>query len=138
MSDINPPGTLFLGLVEELMDILKNPHNSNVEVVIASYEVDQEGKTKMIDGKDSIAMRAFEIGGMNREVQETLRAEIDAGPITHLMIPWRAGSPDGSGKPGIARFVSPSKQKTGTLSDFDHVEKSIFAAYLQRQTKRKK
>ena len=53
MSEINPPGTLFLGVIDELMDVLNDSNNSHVEVVIASHEVNANGKIKSINGKDS-------------------------------------------------------------------------------------
>ena len=34
MTEINPAGTLFLGLIEELMDLLAKPDVSRIEVVM--------------------------------------------------------------------------------------------------------
>jgi hypothetical protein len=69
MAEVNPAGTMFLGLVDELMDLVKNADVSRIEVVMAGYELDRDGEKKLINGKHSIAQRAFKIRGMNKDVQ---------------------------------------------------------------------
>lgn len=113
MAQVNPPGTMFLGLIEELMDLLKKPEVSRVQVVMASYELDQHDENKLVDGKHSVALRGFVIRGMNKEVQENLREQFEAGPITHLMIFWIERFQN-ENKVGILRFDPVTKKKGNT------------------------
>jgi hypothetical protein len=130
MSEINPAGTMFLGLVGELMDLVKNPNATRIEVVMAGYELDDLGVNKLVGGKHSIAIRAFAINGMNKEVQEKLREQFDAGSITHLMVLWVR-----PGGMGMAKFDPSTNQKTAAgIAGCDDVEKSMISGYLHRQT----
>ena len=135
MAEANPAGTMFLGLVDELMDLVKNSDVSRLEVVMAGYELDKDGEKKLISGKHSIAQRAFKIRGMNKDVQEKLREQFDAGPINYLMILWMERFQNES-KMGILTFdpVTRQKRERGAF-DYDNVEKSAISDYLQRQTK---
>jgi hypothetical protein len=45
---------------------------------MGSYELDEQGKDKLIDGQLSVALRGVVVRGMNKAVQEELRKEIDA------------------------------------------------------------
>jgi hypothetical protein len=128
MSEANPPGTVFVVLIGELLDLVRNPDIAKISVVIGSYELDHKGANKMVNGKASVALRSFEIGGMNEEVQEKLRAEIEAGPIGHLMVLWI----DRFKGLGFARFDPVTDRKSASMSDLDNVEKSMIADYLQR------
>ena len=93
----NPKGTVFVELIAELMDLLKNPNVSRIEVVMANYELDDNGQRKVDGGKEVVAIRPFIVRGMDKEVQDELRKELDSGPITLLMILWidrtKAGVP---------------------------------------------
>ena len=44
--ETNPKGTVFVELIAELMDLLKNPNVSRIEVVMANYELDDNGQRK--------------------------------------------------------------------------------------------
>jgi len=135
MTAINPPGTMFLGLIEELMDLVKNPAVSRIEVLMANYELDERGEKKMVDGKHSIAKCAFAIRGMNKEVQDKLRQQFEAALISHLMILWMEQFQN-ERKMGIASFNPVTKKKAVRPSDYDAVEKSMISDYLQGQTKK--
>jgi hypothetical protein len=134
MTQFNPPGTMFLGLIEELMDLLKKPEVSRIEVVMASYEHNQNGENKLLDGKHSVALRGFVIRGMNKEVQEKLREQFEAEPITHLVIFWIERFQN-ENKVGILRFDPVTKKKAIHNSPLDEVEKNALSDYVQRQTK---
>ena len=130
MSEVNPAGTVFVVLIGELLDLVKNPNISRVNVVIGSYELDDKGQQKMVDGKNSVTLRIFDIAGIDDDTREKLRAEIDGGPISHVMILWI----DRSKGVGVSRFDPVTHRASGGVSDFDNVEKMIFSGYLQRQT----
>jgi|ERR1700723_636725 len=134
VSEINPGGTAFLGVIDELIDLLRNPSVSRIEVVIASYELNDDGEHKMTGGKDSVAMRPIAISGMSREVQESLRTEINAAPILHLMILWidRAHPPM-----GVITFNAVGSKGADGIPNYTHIEKSIIADYLRRQVQSK-
>jgi hypothetical protein len=134
MAGINPEGTMFLGLIDSLIDVVKDPAISRIEVIMSSYELDGDGKKKLVSGKHSIAQRAFVIRGMNKEVQDKLREQFDASPIISLMILWMERFQN-ENKMGVLTFDPATKQKTHRVSDYDDVEKSVIANYLQRQAK---
>jgi hypothetical protein len=81
MTQVNPAGTAFLELIDMLIDLTKDPAVSNIEVVMGSYEVDEQGKDKLIDGQLSVEMRPMIVRGMNKAVQEELRKEMYARPL---------------------------------------------------------
>jgi hypothetical protein len=134
MAQGNQPGTMFLGLIEEVMDLLKDPDVSRIEVIMASYDLDEHSEKKLVGGKHSVAKRAFVIRGMNKDVQDKLREQFDAGPITHLMILWMERFQNES-KMGILTFDPVTKQKAARVTDYDAVVKSAISDYLQRQTR---
>jgi hypothetical protein len=136
MADVNPAGTAFLGLIEALIDLKNDPKVSNLEVVMGSYEVDEQGKDKLINGQLSVALRGMKVREMNKEVQEELRRQIDAAPLAYLMIIWTDRSRKESPW-GIMTFDPATKQqKPGGIAGLDKVEKSAIADYLQRAAKR--
>jgi hypothetical protein len=106
MSKTNPAGTMFVGLIEELMDVLKDPSNSSVEVIMASFDSNATGDEKLVDGKLPVSIRAFEISGIDKNVRDSLRAEYDAAPLALLMIVYTTKTSKGSGVRS-ARFAEP-------------------------------
>jgi len=136
MSHANPAGTAFLALIEALIDLKNDPNVSNIEVVMGSYEVDEHGKDKLVDGQLSVALRSMIVRGMNQDVREELRKQVEVGPLAYLMILWT----DQSGKEsplGIMTFDPVTKQQNhGGVAGLDKVQKSAIADYLQRATKR--
>lgn len=133
MGEVHPAGTEFLGLIDALIDLTKDPNVSNIEVVMGSYEGDEQGKDKLIDGQLSVALRSFIVRGMNKDVQEQLRKQIEAGPLSYLMILWTDRSAKGL---GILTFDPETKQRKPGVAGLDKVQKSAVSDYLQRQTKR--
>jgi hypothetical protein len=136
MSELNPAGTLFVGLVGELMDLLANPNVSRIEVVMASYELDGHGQRKIEDGKEVVAIRPFIVRGMDKEVQTELRKEFDSGPINLLMVLW-IDRTQASVPVGMLFFDAAGKKRTPGIGGMDHLEKTVMADYLSRQVKKK-
>jgi hypothetical protein len=134
MSKVNPAGNMFLDLIEELMGLLKNANASKIKVVMASYERDEHGKNKVVSGKHSIATRGFEITGMDKEVQENLRTEYEAGPLTNLMILWMERCPD-ENKLRIVRFGPDTKPTSPGGPVYDAVEQDAISHYLRKPAK---
>jgi hypothetical protein len=135
MGEVHPAGTAFLGLIDALIDLTKDPSVSNIEVVMGSYEVDEQGKDKLIDGQLSVALRGVLVRGMNQAVQEELRKQIEAGPLSYLMILWTERS--ARGPLGIMIFDPVTKEhREPGVAGLDKVQKSAIADYLQRATKR--
>ena len=133
--ETNPKGTIFVELIAELMDLLKNPNVSRIEVVMANYELDDNGQRKVDGGKEVVAIRPFIVRAMDKDVQDELRKELDSGPITLLMILWidrtKAGVPLGM----FFFDAAAGKKRTPGIDGMDHLEKSVMADYLNRQIK---
>src|ERR1700722_18148628 len=133
----NPKGTIFVELVASLMDLLANPKVSRIEIVIGEYQLDENGKPKLENGKEAVTTRAIAISGMDAEVQEKLRAEIDQGPITLLMVLWM--DPTREGAPfGMQFFNDVGKRRSPGIDGMDHLEKTVMADYLNRQVRAQK
>jgi hypothetical protein len=136
MSEVNPAGTMFVGLIGELMDLVKNPNVLRIEAVMASYELDDHGQRKVEGGKEVVAIRPFVVRGMNKSVQDELRREFDSGPITLLMVLWmdrtRTDVPV-----GMLFFDTAGKKRLPGIAGMDHLEKTVMADYLNRQVKKK-
>jgi hypothetical protein len=132
--ETNPKGTVFVELIAELMDLLKDPNVSRIEVVMANYELDDKGQKEVDGGKDVVAIRPFIVRGMDIEVQDELRKELDSRPITLLVILWidrtRAGVPL-----GMFFFDAAGKKRMPGIDGMDHLEKSVMEDYLNRQVK---
>jgi len=129
----NPKGTMFVELIPKLMDLLKDPNVSRIEVVMASYELDDNGQRKMEGGKEVIAIRPFIVSGMDKKVQDELRKEYESGPITLLMILWMDRTR--AGMPGMFFFDPADRKRTHGIGGMDHLEKTAMADYLNRQVK---
>jgi len=131
----NPKGTVFVGLIAKLIDLLKNPNVSRIEVVMANYEFDDSGQRKVDGGKEVVAIRPFIVTSTDKEVQDALRKEFESGPITLLMILWidrtKVGVPL-----GMFFFDPADKKRAPGIDGMDHLEKSVMADYLNRQVKK--
>ena len=125
---------MFLGLVDSLIDLVKDPTVSSIEVIMSNYELGGNGEKKLVNGKVSITERSFVIRGMNKDVQEKLREQFFAAPITSLMILWMERF-EKENKMGIITFDPATKQKVDRVSNYDAAEKSAISNYLKRQTK---
>jgi hypothetical protein len=72
-----PAGTQFLGLVDSLIDLFKQPGISEVDVVFINYKVDAKGERIVEGGMNVEEIRAVGIRAINKEVQEELRKQWD-------------------------------------------------------------
>jgi hypothetical protein len=102
---------------------------------MGSYELDEQGKEKLVDGQHSVALRPFIVRGMNKDVQEQLRQQIEAGPLAYLMILWTERFAK-ENKLGVLTLDPETKQQTSGMGSLDKVQKFAISDYLQRQTKR--
>jgi hypothetical protein len=132
MTQVNSAGVVSPGLVETLIDLLKKPNASRIEVGMARYRLDAQGlKIIMEDGKHSIAVRSLEVKDMNSDTQEKLRRELEAVPISCLMILWMEGIGKES-KLGAATFDPKSHSRKARASTLDEVERYTITDYIQR------
>jgi hypothetical protein len=120
MTEINPEGTIFLGLVDVLIDLFKRPEVSRVEVAMGS--IDENTHELLIAG---MTLRAI-----NKEAQEGLRKAIDAKPHCCLMVIW------------TERFANENKLGEYHFEfDFSNAaleeefRKGVRSSYLQRAVK---
>jgi hypothetical protein len=132
MSQVNPAGSATLGLIETLIDLVKNPDVSRIEVAMARYRLDAQGmKIMMEDGKHSIAIRSLEVKDMDTDTQEKLRRELEAVPISCLMVLWMQGTGKDS-KLGAATFDPETQSRKARASTLDEVDRFAISDYIQR------
>lgn len=125
-------GAATLGLVETLIDLVKNPEASRIEVAMARYRLDEQGlKIMMEDGKHSIAIRSLEVKDMGTDTQEKLRRELEAVPISCLMVLWMQGFAKES-KLGAATFDPITKKRKARVATLDEIERFSISDYIQR------
>ncbi len=98
---------------------------------MASPELDEQGGEKLVNGKLSIVKRAFVIRGMDKNVQDRLREQYDALPISHLLILWMERF-EKENKLGFFAINPETKAKIVSGTDYDAVEKSVISDYLNR------
>ena len=135
VTGINPEGAAFLGLIDTLIDLVRNPAVSRIEVIMSSFALDERGEKKLMSGKASILERSFVVRHVNKDVREKLREQLDAGPVTCLMILWMERFENGN-KMGIQTFDPAIQRKRDHAADYDDVEKSAISGYLHRLTKK--
>jgi hypothetical protein len=84
---INPAGTMYLGLIDMLIDLFKGSGVSNVEVNFISYRMDDKGQILLEDGQDVVEIRPFAIGGLSTKIREELKKEYDStGHLISLIV----------------------------------------------------
>ena len=131
MSQVNPAGAATLGLVETLIDLVKKPDASRIEVAMGSYHLDAQGLKIREAGKHSIALRSFEVKDMDNDTQEQLRQQIEAGPVSCLMILWMEGVGQES-KLGAATFDPVTNHRKARVATLDEIERFTISDYIQR------
>jgi hypothetical protein len=125
-------GATTHGLIETLIDLVKNPAASRIEVAMARYRLDAQGlKITLDDGTHSIAIRSLEVKDMDTNTQEKLRRELEAVPISCLMVLWMQGIGK-DGKLGAATFDPKTNNRKARAATLDEVEKFALADYIQR------
>jgi hypothetical protein len=131
MSQVNPAGAASLGLIETLIDLLQKPDSSRIEVAMARYRLDPQGMKIMDDAGHSIAIRSFEVKEMSSDTQAKLRRELEAVPLSCLMVLWMAGIGKDS-KLGAATFDTKSFARKARASTLDEVDRFVIKDYIQR------
>ena len=132
MADRNTAGTLFLDLIDQLIDVAKNPVASRIEVVMGRYELDSQGKELLVDGQHSVAPRSVIVTVLDKDVLEQLRQQVDAGPLACLMILWIEQSANEK-RLGVLAFDPVTSQTRVGMAGLDKVQQSAVSDYLQRQ-----
>jgi len=131
---INPAGTMYLGLIDMLIDLFKGSGVSNVEVNFISYRMDDKGQILLEDGQDVVEIRPFAIGGLSTKIREELKKEYDStGHLISLIVFWsdRALPPPGL---GLLKLGTP-RGNGSKVSDLTPIEKQALGDYLNRLTK---
>jgi hypothetical protein len=128
-----PAGTQFLGLVDSLIDLFKDPDVSNVDVVFINYKTDDKGERVVEDGMHVAEIRAVGIRAINVEVQEELRKMWDLPTFLGLLVLWLHQK---NKKLGILKFhpmiPGPNAPKAEAFAGW---EKTAIAAYAERNKK---
>jgi len=98
---------------------------------MGSYHLDAQGLKVREGGKHSIALRSFEVKDMDSDTQEQLRQQIEAGPVSCLMILWMEGFGQES-KLGAATFDPITNNRKARAATLDEVERFTISDYIQR------
>jgi hypothetical protein len=128
----NPAGTMYLGLIDMLIDLFKQKV-SDVQVVFISYKLNDRGEIVMEGGKDVVELRPIAITGLSSEIRDELKRQYDTtGHLISLLVFWRDGSMP---PPGIGTFrFGPPRSNQG-LQNCNPAEKQALSDYLNRITK---
>jgi hypothetical protein len=99
---------------------------------MARYRLDAQGlKITLDDGTHSIAIRSLEVKDIDTGIQEKLRRELEAVPISCLMVLWMQGIGK-DGKLGAATFDPKTNNRKARAATLDEVEKFALSDYIQR------
>ena len=131
---IQPSGTQFLGLIDSLIDIFKEPGISDVEVHFTALKLDDKGERIVEDGQHVAQTRLIGIRAINDEVKEKLREVYEAPePLISLMVLWMRSAATGK-KMGMLKFhpVRPG-QPTPKKADYETWEKLAISDYVRRR-----
>ena len=72
--------------------------------------MDAAGQKKLVEGKNPVSIRSFEVENVDKAVQTGLRTEFEAVPLTLVMIAYTSQTAKGS-EVRTARFAAPSDKK---------------------------
>src|SRR5439155_7665096 len=112
---IHPPGTQFSGLTEELHHLLEDSKCTNIEVILLSNKLDDQGE-KILDGGMYVAeIRSIGIRGLDDVTYQPLKQEYERLPLLSMLVLWTRY---GAGKLGIMRFLAVPKNEPAP----DHVD----------------
>jgi hypothetical protein len=131
---LQPAGTQFLGLIDSLIDIFKEPEVSDVEVVFTSLKVDEKGEAIVEDGQNIAEIRPIGIRLLNDVVKEELRKAYEARPLRSLLVLWMRRDGPNKRKMGKLKFqpVEPGKLPPKTVID-EPQDKVAISDYLRRR-----
>ncbi|MGH7744750.1 MAG: hypothetical protein ACREQ5_08045 [Candidatus Dormibacteria bacterium] len=132
----NPPGTMYLGLIDALIDLFKEKGISDVEVTFISYKLDDKGEIVTEAGKDVAEIRPIAIGGLSSEIRDELKKEYDStGHLISLIVFWRDPTVPAPGL-GVLNLGRPTRSPF-RVDDLTPLEKQAFVDYLNRLVKPK-
>ena len=99
---------------------------------MARYRLDPQGMKIMDDdGKHSIAIRTLEVKDMNADTQAKLRRELEAVPLSCLMVLWMEGIGKDA-KLGAATFDPATTHRKARAVVLDEVDRYAIKDYIQR------
>jgi hypothetical protein len=130
---LQPAGTQFLGLIDSLIDIFKEPGVSDVEVHFTALKRDDKGEQVVEDGQNVAQTRLIGIRAINDEVKEELRKAYEVEPLISLMVLWMHSAPRGR-KMGMLKFqpVQPGKPARKD-ADYEPWDKLAISDYVRRR-----
>ena len=131
MTQANLAGTASPGLIETLNDLVKKSDASRIEVAMARYRLDEQGLKIMDAEGHSIAIRSFEVKDMNSDTQARLHRELEAVPLSCVMVLWMQGIGKDS-KLGAATFDTESFARKARALVLDEVDRFVIKDYIQR------
>lgn len=98
---------------------------------MARYRLDAQGLKISDDEGHSIAIRSFEVKDMNSDTQARLHRELEAVPLSCLMVLWMQGIGKDS-KLGAATFDTKSLERKARALTLDEVDRFVIKDYIQR------
>jgi hypothetical protein len=127
---IHPSGTQFAGLMEELARLFENEKCSNIEVVLLSNKLDDQGNKVVHDGMYVAEIRPMGIHILDDQTHEFLKREYDRLPLLSILVLWTRY---GAGKLGIMKFLSIlDGEPVPEQVEYAEWESKAIAAYLDR------
>jgi hypothetical protein len=125
-----PAGTQFLGLVDSLIDLFKEPGVENVEVIFVNYTLDEKGERVVEDNQHVVEFHAMHIRGIGPEVQAELKKSYAKDLLVSLLVLWQP--PAKPGKLGTLKFHPVVPGKPIEAGRFEMWEQEVIAGYMQR------
>ena len=98
---------------------------------MARYRLDAQGLKISDDEGHSIAIRSFEVKDMNTDTQARLQRELEAVPLSCLMILWMQGIGKDS-KLGATTFDTKTFARKARALTLDEVDRFVIKDYIQR------
>jgi hypothetical protein len=127
---VHPPGTQFAGLMEELARLFADDKCRNIEVVLLSDKLDEQGNKVTHDNMHVAEIRAIGIHVFDDEIRQSLKREYERLPLLSLLVLWTRY---GAGKLGIMKFQPVSEgEPIPEHVEYAEWESKAIAAYLGR------
>jgi hypothetical protein len=127
---IHPPGTQFSGLMDELDRLLQDSKCTNIEVILLSNKLDDQGEKVLNEGMYIAEIRPIGIRALDEATRELLKQEYERFPVISMLVLWTRY---GAGKLGIMRFLAVSTNESMPQPvDYAEWESKAIAAYLDR------
>jgi hypothetical protein len=129
-TKIHPPGTQFEGLIEELARLFEDEKRRNVELVLLSNKLDDQGNKVINDGMYVAEIRSIGIHVFDKETRQSLKREYERFPLLSMLVLWTRY---GVGKLGIMKFQPVQENEPiPEQAEYEKWESKAIAAYLHR------